>query len=138
MSQFKGMATVGMISTNYSLYYDDELIPFCRDVVRDMEQRVPMENRRYCKRDTAFGWGYEGVDPEVLAITLLGFYFGASMPGANQHDIIVPAMDLTPCSIEFVKQHYLAFTSEVIANLSDNWTMTMEDIDKWVKGKEQA
>lgn len=90
--------------------------------------------------NSSYTWGYEGHGSALLAITLLGFYGARSLMGnIGSHFTEGPLPKRGGTHEEqaaFVKKHYQAFASEVIANLPDNWTMTMEDIDKWVKEQE--
>lgn len=103
---------------------------------------MPQEEREEYLNKLSYAWGYEGHGPALLAVVLLAFYGaqGHILPTLGHlHDAPDPKREGTYNSqVAFVKEHYQAFTSEVIANLPDNWTMTMEDIDKWVKEKEKT
>lgn len=141
---FSGSVTKAQGSSYYHLKFNGDMLPLCGGALySDCGElsRIESYNLGSYATPLLYGWGYDSKDSRILAITMLGMYAGAGGMAAVSH--VPPYHPFPPkfpniwAAREFVKKHYKAFTTEVIADLPDNWTMTMEDIDKWVKGKEK-
>lgn len=146
---FSGSVTKAQGSSYYQLKFNGDMLPLCGgNLYYDCGELSKIEtyNLGNYMTPTLYGWGYDSKDSRILAITMLGMYAGAGGMATLSH---ISYRSPSPAKFsnisisniltarEFVKKHYKAFTTEVIANLPDNWTMTMDDIDKWVKEKEK-
>lgn len=147
---FSGKVTQGVGVTYYTVTWNDEVIPLCPDPlfkecgVEYMPYtwgKMTYTQKVNCIEQKSFSWGYEGNGSELLAVSLLGIYGAPYWVGNIRSHLSGggPRRASLNSIVEqraFVKKHYKAFATEVIANLPDNWTMTMEDIDRWVKEQE--
>lgn len=149
MKQFSGSVVHGAGASHYQVRWDGSRVPLCHtplfdacdvEFLPDNLASVTFEERQVSMNKKSYAWGYEGNGPALLAITLLGLYGARGWMSSTASHFAEPRPKRRGTLEEqaaFVKQHHKAFTSEVIANLPDNWTMTMDDIDKWVKGKDK-
>lgn len=62
-------------------------------------------------------WGYDGLGPQLLACSILAFY------AAGGSEVIA-------------MEYYKEFTTEVIANLPDNFELTGKEINRWLRNKQ--
>lgn len=78
-------------------------------------------------------WGYEGRGSDLLAAWLIGCAFSSShcLPESR----FTPVYQLV---IDMVKAHHKQFSTEVIANLPDEWEMDTEWVKQWVMDREKG
>lgn len=78
-------------------------------------------------------WGYEGRGSDLLAAWLIGSAFS---PGQLLNESCFSGVH--QLAIDMVKSHHKQFSTEVIANLPDEWEMDVEWVKKWVMEKEKT
>lgn len=91
-----------------------------------------MRTGNYGDVSDVMSWGYEGRGSDLLAAWLIGCAFspGGHLPESRfccvHQDII-----------DMVKAHHKQFSTEVIANLPDEWEMDTTWVKRWVMEREK-
>lgn len=99
-------------------------------LIPDVEEAVRTGN--YGDVSDVMSWGYEGRGSDLLAAWLIGCAFspGGHLPESRfccvHQDII-----------DMVKAHHKQFSTEVIANLPDEWEMDTTWVKRWVMEREK-
>lgn len=79
-------------------------------------------------------WGYDGRGSELLAAYLIATAFCRRSSGLDESR----TSWVDPAVIELVHRHYKQFSTEVIANLPDEWEMDMDWVKEWVMEREKT
>lgn len=74
------------------------------------------------------GWGYEGNGPRQLAVSMLWY-------SCVNHWVEIGKLPETPI-INLVKKYSSAFTKDVVSKFGDEWSMTSDEVVKWIKEQE--
>lgn len=86
-------------------------------VTKDGQRLSPARSQKlYNHSPNGFNWGYGGSGPAQMALALL----------------------LEETGKEEALASYQAFKWEVVAGLPDDWTLTSEDIQRWLNSKRAA
>lgn len=90
-------------------------------------------NRREHYSGEGPAWGYEGAGPDKVSINLLGRALDIRWPYCCGFGNIGTTHRQRPLILKLYKQ----FTAEIVANFGDKWSITDEEILKWVADKEK-
>lgn len=77
-------------------------------------------------------WGYEGGGPDKISIMLLARTLDPRWP----YEIGLRLDGSTHSKRPIILKLYKQFTSEIVSNFEDRWSITDEEILAWVKEKE--
>lgn len=160
--KFNGKFRSGMTRDFYSVMLNDRYFPLCYGTMYKYVGLPDLTCESFGTHH--FAWGYDGEGPQLLGATMLAVAMGIdfdpeqflirgdSVPIASVSHLVSDIngkscngkgyLDHKPppycANIPLkVKGLYKNFTSEVIANFSDTWELTTDEILQWIKSKEK-
>lgn len=140
---FSGMVYHGSYASHFTFKYCGYKMPACNNNY-EIAAQIDESLFSQCQE---FAWGYEGTATTRLAMDMLTIYAGYDASWSHNAGRVIsdgtrydlPKLRCPALPISFIKEHYKAFASEVVANLTDDWKLTFKQIDRWInkqtKGK---
>ena len=94
-------------------------------VVEVNREPLPLRLELINHSPTGFEWGYGGSGPAQLALAILADYYAPDFP----------TVVMNPDRSRLALRSYQAFKWDVVAKLPDEWTLTTDDIETWLRGQ---
>lgn len=147
--KFSGKRVNGLRKYHNEFFVNNCRMPLCQGVLYEKVGCVRID--QYTKGDHSYDWGYDGTDPQLMAITLMAISLGAPNDDAYGKRTLAAFCDWYGNGLgdyeekklptrkgwfSTIKDLYKQFTSEVVANFGDTWEITSEEILQWIKEKE--
>lgn len=149
-------------SSFYNVKLDDFRFSMCWGKLYEECLGIECTRENFADNNLTFAWGYDGLEVDLLSVTMLSVAMGAPYDPKNLRDreeeiLTASITHLTRillgnivhgnyylehkppqyCNdiVPEIKKLYRDFTVEVLANLPDTWELTTGEILQWIKTK---